>query len=368
MNVAIMGRSLRGQMSGVVRYTHELVSALSRVMPDELTVFVTRARDGLDDLPVRRLRAPFATPSEYSRAAWEQLIVPMDVARLKPDVYHSPNYIVPLALRCPVVVTVHDTAFLDPRLQRLKSHLYLRALTALAVKKADRIICVSRHTLEAFSEHFPQAQSRACLVGEGVSPRLAPSDPQDVRNFRSAHGLPDRYILFVGTFEPRKNLARLVAGYEHAVRLTDAPDHLVLCGGTGWKNADVFERIEHSPLRARIHVLGYVDEGTLASAYTGCSLFVYPSIAEGFGLPPVEAMACGAPVVTSNTTSLPETVGDAARLVDPFDAESIADGLVELLTDEQARHAYVAAGFARAAAMSWDTVAARTLAVYKDVA
>jgi glycosyltransferase involved in cell wall biosynthesis len=368
MNVAIMGRSLRGQMSGVVRYTHELVSALARLVPGELTVFVTQARDGLDDLPVRRLRAPFATPSEYSRAAWEQLVVPLDVARLKPDVYHSPNYIVPLALRCPVVVTVHDTVFLDPRLQRLKSHLYLRALTSLAVKKADRIICVSQHTLDAFCEHFPRAQSRACLVGEGVSSNLAPADPTAVWRFRNAHGLPERYILFVGTFEPRKNLARLVAAYERAIRLTEAPDHLVLCGGTGWKNADAFERIERSPLRARIHVLGYVEDDELASAYSGCSLFAYPSIAEGFGLPPVEAMACGAPVVTSDRSSLPETVGNAARLVDPFDVESIADGIAELLLDESARHRYVTAGFARAAEMSWDVVATRTLAVYRDVA
>jgi glycosyltransferase involved in cell wall biosynthesis len=367
MNIALMGRSLRGQMSGVVRYTHELVSALSRLVPEDLTVFVTRAPDGLDELPVRRIRAPFATRSEYSRAAWEQLLVPMQMTRLRPDVYHSPNYIVPLALRCPVVVTVHDTFFLDRRLQRIKSHLYLRTLTAMAVKKADRIICVSQHTLDAFTEHFPQAQTRACLVGEGVNPRLKPSDPRAVQRFRDAHGLPDRYLLFVGTFEPRKNLARLVAAYEQTVRLTHAPDHLVLCGGAGWKNQDVFERIESSPLRNRIHVLGYVADDDLAAAYTGCSLFVYPSLAEGFGLPPLEAMACGAPVVTSNTTSLPETVGDAARLVDPFDVESIVDGVVELLSDEMTRKTYVEAGFARAAEMSWDAVAVRTLTIYREI-
>jgi glycosyltransferase involved in cell wall biosynthesis len=368
MNIAIMGRSLRGQMSGVVRYTHELVSALGRLAPNQITVLVTRAPDGLDGLPVRRIRAPFITASEYSRAAWEQLIVPMEMSRLRPDVYHSPNYIVPVALRCPVVVTVHDTLFLDRELQRLKSHLYLRALTAMAVKKADRIICVSRHTLEAFATHFPHAAPRACLVGEGVSPGLAPSDPLEVQRFRDAHGLPDRYLLSVGTFEPRKNLARLVAAYERSVCLTDAPDHLVLCGGAGWKNAEMFERIERSPLRERIHVVGYVAEDDLAAAYTGCSLFVYPSLAEGFGLPPVEAMACGAPVVTSNTSSLPETVGDAARLVDPFEVESIADGIVELLSDEILRKTYVEAGFARAAELSWDAVAARTLAIYKDIA
>lgn len=363
-----MGRSLRGQMSGVVRYTHELVTALSRQVPDDVTVFVTQADDGLDGLPVHRRRAPFPTRSEYSRAAWEQFVVPFEIARLKPDVYHSPNYIVPGAITCPLVVTVHDTFFHDRRLQRMKSHLYLRALTALAVRKADRVICVSRHTFEAFAERYPQAASRACLVGEGVSPKFSPRDALSVQRFRDAHRLPDRYLLFVGTVEPRKNLARLVAAYEEAVLRTEAPDHLVICGGAGWKNSDVFTRIASSPLRSRIHVLGYVPEEDLASAYTGCSLFVYPSLAEGFGLPPLEAMACGAPVVTSDTTSLPEAVGDAARLVDPFDTESIADGLVELLSDEATRKRYVEAGFARAAELSWDEVAARTLAVYREVA
>jgi glycosyltransferase involved in cell wall biosynthesis len=368
MKIAIMGRSLRGQMSGVVRYTHELVGALAPLVPDDITVFLTRAPDGLDGLPVRCIRAPFATPSEYSRAAWEQLVVPIETIRLKPDVYHSPNYIVPLALRCPVVVTVHDTLFLDRRVQRLKSHLYLRSLTAIAVRKADRIICVSQHTLETFAEHFPHAANRACLVSEGVHPRFTPSDQPTVQRFREAYGLPERYVLFVGTFEPRKNLARLVAAYERAMRVTDAPDHLVLVGGRGWKNSDLFERIEASPLRERISVLGYVADSDLAAAYSGCSVFVYPSLAEGFGLPPLEAMACGAPVVTSDTTSLPETVGTAARLVDPFDVGSIADGLVELLTDEITRKAQTEAGFTRAAEFSWDSVARHTLAVYRDVA
>jgi glycosyltransferase involved in cell wall biosynthesis len=249
----------------------------------------------------------------------------------------------------------------------MKSHLYLRTLTAQAVRKADRIVCVSQHTLDAFTEHFPRAQARACLVGEGVSPRLKPSDPRTVQRFRDAHGLPEHYLLFIGTFEPRKNLARLVAAYEQTVRLTDTPDHLVLCGGAGWKNHDVFERIKSSPLRNRIHVLGYVAEDDLAAAYTGCSVFVYPSLAEGFGLPPLEAMACGAPVVTSNTTSLPQAVGDAARLVDPFDVESIVDGVVELLTDEMARKTYVEAGFVRATELSWEAVAARTLAIYREI-
>lgn len=367
MNVALMGRSLRGRMSGVVRYTHELVTALAAHMPDEVTVFVTRADDGLDGIPVRRIRAPFRTRTEYARALWEQTVVPYEVARLSPAVYHSPNYILPLTLRCPTVVTIHDLAFLDPSLHRLRSHLYLKTLTSLAVRRADRIICVSQHTHDQFVEHFPAAADRARIVTEGVGRSFTRRGGAAIESFRARHGLPERYVLFVGTLEPRKNLARLVDAFEKAVLATDAPDVLVLCGGAGWKNDDVFARIEQSPVRARIRVLGYVPDDELAAAYSGCSMFVYPSVSEGFGLPPLEAMACGAPVLTSNSSALPETVGDAALLVDPLATDAIADGMIRILTDEALRARLVDSGAARARDLGWDAVAARTVEVYEEI-
>jgi glycosyltransferase involved in cell wall biosynthesis len=368
VKVALMGRSLRGRMSGVVRYTHELVTALAARTPDELTVFVTRADDGLDGVPVRRIRAPFRTRTEYARALWEQTVVPLEVARLAPAVYHSPNYILPLALRCPTVVTVHDLAFLDPSLHRLRSHLYLKTLTSLAVRKADRIICVSQHTYEQFIDHFPASADRARIVTEGVGSSFMPRGGADVERFCARHELPERYILFVGTFEPRKNLVRLVDAFEKAVLASDAPDVLVLCGGAGWKNDDVFARIAQSPVRARIRVLGYLPDDELAAAYSGCSMFVYPSLSEGFGLPPLEAMACGAPVLTSDTSALPETVGDAALLVDPLATDAIADGMIRILTDDALRMRLVDSGAVRARNLGWDAVAARTVEVYEEIA
>jgi glycosyltransferase involved in cell wall biosynthesis len=367
MRIAVMGRSLRGQMSGVVRYTHELVSALGRRCPEDLTVFVTQADDGLDGLPLQRVRAPFKTPTEYHRAVWEQTMVPRDLRRLRPDVFHSPNYIVPLASGTPMVVTVHDTGFLDRRVHRLRSHLYLTVLTTAAVHKAARIICVSTPTYVDFCDRFPRAADRARVVTEGVNPRFRPADAMAIDRVRAAYGLPERYILFVGTFEPRKNLTRLVAAYERTIAATDAPDHLVLAGGAGWKNNDVFARIAASELRERIRVLGYVDDDDLPPLYSGCSLFAYPSVLEGFGLPPVEAMACGVPVVTSATSALPETVGDAACLVDPADDASIADGMSRVLTDDGYAKELVESGCARAADMTWEAVAEKTLAVYEEV-
>src|SRR5476649_2677959 len=174
MRVALMGRSLRGRYSGVVRYTDELVRALAGCLGKDLTVFVTRAEDGLDGVGVQRIRASIPTPNEYTRAFWEQALVPFDVARLRPEVYHSPNYIVPLAIRCPTVVTVHDLAFFDRSSHRLRSRLYLGALTTVAVNRARRIICVSEFTREGLVKRFPQVEERVRVVGEGAGGGFAP--------------------------------------------------------------------------------------------------------------------------------------------------------------------------------------------------
>lgn len=363
-----MGRSLRGRYTGVVRYTDALIRALAPRLDPDLTVFLTRSDDGLDGVRVRRLRAPFPTPNEYARALWEQTIVPIAVARLRPDVYHSPNYILPLALVCPSVVTVHDLAFLDPSLHRLRSRLYLTSLTKRALAKATRIICVSSYTRERLAERFPATVDRIRVVGEGVDERFQPQPEAAVQSFRVHHGLDRPYILFVGVLEPRKNLERLVRAYEVAVRRSGAPHELVLVGAPGWKEQGVLRMIEGSLLRNRIRLLGYLPERFLPAAYSGADVFVYPSLQEGFGLPPLEAMACGVPVLTSDATSLPEVVGGAALCVDPFDVEAIASGLEVLLGDPALRAAMAEKGRRRAEEFRWSNVADQTLGVYAEAA
>ena len=363
-----MGRSLRGRFSGVVRYTDGLVRALAPRLQQDLAVFVTQSADGLDGVCVRRMRAPFPTPNEYARAFWEQAVVPIDVARLNPDVYHSPNYILPLALRCPSVVTVHDLAFLDPTVHRLRSHLYLTVLTRQAVAKATRIICVSGYTRDRLAATYPATGDRIRVIGEGVDGRFSRQSAEAVQRFRTRFGLEAPYILFVGVLEPRKNLDRLVAAFEIAMRRSGRDDLLVLAGARGWKDESVLRSIDASPVRDRIRLLGYVPEDELAAAYSGAEIFVYPSLHEGFGLPPLEAMACGAPVLTSSTTSLPEVVGDAALCVDPIDVEAIASSIERLLTDAALRERLVRAGSRRVAEFRWDRVAEKTLAVYREAA
>jgi glycosyltransferase involved in cell wall biosynthesis len=368
LRVAIMGRSLRGQFSGVVRYTHELIRALAPHFEEPPLVYLTQADDGLGGAPVQTVRAPMRTPNEYARAFWEQTIVPLDVRRRRPDVYHSPNFILPFAVRCPSVVTVHDLAFLDRSVHRLRSHLYLSALATYAIHRATRIICVSEYTARQLGARFPGVSDRVRVIGEGVHPRFRPQAEAAIERFRRRFGLVDPYVLFVGTIEPRKNLARLIEAFSAAVRGHAFPHRLVIAGAPGWMNGPVREAYDNSPVRDRIYFTGYLPEHQLSAAYAGADIFAYPSLHEGYGLPPIEAMACGTAVLTSNVTSIPEVVGDAALLVDPHDVTAIADGLTLLMRDAGYRSELAAAGRVRARDFSWGDAARKTIEVYREAA
>jgi glycosyltransferase involved in cell wall biosynthesis len=368
LHVALMGRSLRGQFVGVSRYTHQLVEAVAGQLTTPPSVFLTRAPDGLNGARIRRIRAPFPTPNEYARAAWEQTIVPRQVRRIAPDVYHSPNYILPLRLSCPSVVTIHDMAFLDRKLHRLRSHLYLSVLATAAVHKAKRIICVSEYTKREMLRRFPSTASKARVIGEGVDPAFTPQSPRAIERFRRRFGLVDPYVLFVGTIEPRKNLPRLIEAFSAAVAGHAFPHRLIIAGGSGWKDEPVRRAYRASAVRERIHFAGYLRDDELPAAYAGADVFIYPSLHEGFGLPPLEAMACGTPVITSNVTSLPEVVGEAAVTVNPRDTNALTDALRVLLRDAALRDELSAAGRARAREFTWEDAAARTIGVYEEAA
>ncbi len=368
MRVALMGRSLRGRYTGVVRYTDELVRALAPRFKDPLRVYLTRADDGLGDAPIRTVRAPFRTPNEYARALWEQTIVPIDLARDPVEVYHSPNYILPAALRIPSVVTVHDLAFFDRSLHRLRSHIYLSVLATFAIRRATRIICVSDYTAGQLVARFPAVSGRVRVIGEGVSPRFRPQPELAIQRFRRRFGLVDPYVLFVGTIEPRKNIPRLIEAFSTAVAGHAYPHRLIIAGGTGWMHGPVRAAYGASPVRDRIHFAGYLADDELPAALAGADVFAYPSLHEGYGLPPLEAMACGTAVLTSDATSIPEVVGDAALLVDPLDTVALTDGLTTLLRNRMLRGELAEAGITRARRFSWEEVAGRTIDVYREAA
>jgi glycosyltransferase involved in cell wall biosynthesis len=368
LKVALMGRSLRGQMSGVVRYTDQLVRALAPRLGGNLNVFVTRADDGLDDLPVRRIRAPFRTPNEYARAFWEQTYVPLEVRRLDPDVYHSPNYILPAATRCPSIVTIHDVAFLDRSVHRLRSHLYLTACSLIALRKAARVVCVSNYTAEQLKARFGWVRDKVRVIGEGVDDHFAPCDAVSIEAFRRNHGVSAPYLVFVGTLEPRKNLTRLLRAFELAVTRHHLPHDLVIVGAPGWKTGPVRAAYDRSSVRDRIRFVGYVADLELPAAYSGADALAYPSLHEGFGLPPLEAMACGTPVITSNTTALAEVAGPAAVTVDPTDVDALSDAIASVLSDDVQRRRLRDRGLRHVTQFRWDATADQMLGLYREAA
>ncbi len=365
-----MARSLRPPLTGVGRYTLNLVRGLA-VHPGApaITLFLTRDAGGLDGLPCRQVRAPMPTPHEFLRGLWEQTLVPLDAVRHGIDLYHSPNYTLPLTLHCRSVVTVHDLAFLDPRLQKPTTHLYLRTLTAAAMRRADHVIAVSHYTKKQVEARFPHVAGRISVVYQGLDPTFqCPPAPEAVRRFRERRGLSRPYVLFAGSVEPRKNLPRLIRAFERAVMARGLPHDLVLCGPLGWRYGPSVRAWEQSPLRERIHRPGYVPAHELPLWYAAADAVAYPSLFEGFGYPPLEAMACGTPVVTSDGSSLPEVVGDAALTVPPTDVDAIAEALLRVLTDPELATALRARGRRQAAKFSWEQAVTDTLAVYERVA
>jgi len=366
VRVALMGRSLRPPLTGIGRYTLNLARALAAALsPGAVTLFLTRDAVALDGLPCVRALAPLPTPHELLRGAWEQLLVPLAVRRGQHDIYHSPNFTLPLSLPCPAVLTVHDLAYLRGGLHNARLQMYLRLLTSLAIARAARIIAVSQSTRRELEARYPRARGRVSVVYPGLDPQFwHPPAASAIRAFRERLGLSRPYLLFVGTIEPRKNLPRLVRAFEKAVQEASLPHELVVCGPWGWRHEAAARALARSPLRQRIRRLGYLPQEELPLLYAGAELLAYPSLLEGFGFPPLEAMALGTPVLTSDTSSLPEVVGTAAVTVSPLSVEGIAQGILRLLHDRSLADRLRSAGPERARQFTWERAARETLEAY----
>jgi glycosyltransferase involved in cell wall biosynthesis len=309
----------------------------------------------------RRSRWPTQHPP--LRVVWEQVVQPGALRRAGVDLAHGPAFVGPLGASCPFVVTIHDLSFLRfPRLFHAQNRLYLTVLTRASVRRARRVIAVSAHAAEETTRLLGVEAERVDVVYHGVDPEFRPLPAEEVAAFRALKRLPEKFVLFVGTLEPRKNLARLVEAFG---RLQDAGLKLVLGGGRGWNYEEVQARVERLGLRDRVIFPGYVPAEELPLWYNAATIFAYPSLYEGFGMPVTEAQACGTPVLTSNCSSLPEAAGDAALHVAPRDVGAMSEGLHRLLTDAALCDDLRRRGLAHAARFTWRKTAATTAAVYR---
>ena len=359
-------------MAGAGVYTYQLVRALAETDGGHrLLVF---ARPGLfDDLAARhpRLRVVHVAPaSRPARLAWEQTVLPLLLRRLRVDVLHSPHHHTPLAspgLRR--VVTIHDLTFLlMPQRYPLARRLYMEGLTRAAARIADAIITPSQVVRQEVIQRLGVPGDRVVAIPEAAGPQYAPIEDEDtLGRLRWKYRLPNRYILSVGSLEPGKNRARLIRAYAR-LRSEGIDSPLVIAGQPAWRYEGDFELVRRLGLDEHVRFLGYVPDEEMPALYSGATLLAFPSLYEGFGLPVLEAMACGTPVVTANVSGSAEVAGDAAVLVDPKDTEALAEALGRVLSDEALRAGLRSRGLERAQQFSWQRAARQTIAVYEVVA
>ncbi len=357
------------QRAGVGRYAKALAEHLGRQADgDEVRLFFADfRRRGLSfPTPGASRRTVVWCPGRVLEQCWKRLKwPPYDRVAGSADVYHFPNFLVPPLARGRAVATIHDVGFLrHPEHAEDRNLRYLRAGIGPTLRRAEAIITVSRFSAREIEDCFPAAAGRIHAIPLGVD--LAPPEPMEsVRCLRERHGLSRPYLLTVGTVEPRKNLAFFTEVFE---RLRSFDGDWVVAGQIGWKHEPILARWAASPLADRIRHLTGVADDDLPALYAGAELFVFPSLYEGFGLPPLEAMACGTAVVASDRGALPEVLSDAARLVSGFDAAMWADVVEELLQSPGQRAALAARGRARAALFTWEETARRHWVVYRKVA
>ncbi|MBI3457612.1 MAG: glycosyltransferase family 4 protein [Candidatus Rokubacteria bacterium] len=378
MHVVLDARYVSRTQSGVGHYTQRLIGGLAAIdRTNRYTCVVVKGGPGLPvaqpNLGCWPTRVSFE--DHVAGDLWLLGYLPVRLYRLRTDVYHGPAVFLPLVkLGYRTVVTIHDlVSFLFPTTVPRKYSVYMRLMTRLAVRSADRVIAVSGATKDDLTRVLRVPDERVVVIHEAVAPEFAASpDPAAVAALARRYGIRSPYCLFVGNLEPRKNLVRLIEAFARVRARGLAAAHaprpqLVLAGTRGWLYGDVFRAVEAHRMAADIVFTGYVPPADLPALYAGAACFVFPSLYEGFGLPVLEAMAVGTPVVASRVGAIPEVAGDAALLVDASRPAEIAEAVEAMLGDAALRAELIARGRARARLFTWEAVARQTLAVYEAV-
>ena len=374
MRIGLDGIPLGEIKTGVGHYTFELAHALACLAPeDEFELvspfpYIAGAYDDESEqtLPPN-LRVKQAHVNRLSRRRWWSIGLPLYLNRASFSLFHGTNYDVPLWSRCRTILTIHDLSlFLYPETH--EEHLVRRGRRRLPkmARTAEMIITPSESVRREVCEHLGRQPESVLAIPEAARRSFRQVPLAETLEMRRRLRVEDGFILFVGTIEPRKNLLTLARALEEILRTTHLCPQLVIAGKEGWLTGELFSYLKRAEIRERVHFTGYVSDDDLRALYSSCSVFVYPSLYEGFGLPPLEAMACGAPVITSRIQSIMETVGSAALLVSPTDVNELAQSIIHLLTDTGERDYRSLAGLQRAAEFSWKRTASATLEVYRE--
>lgn len=377
MRIAFDYTSALQQRAGVGRFTRSLGSALIRQLADDEQLILWNARTGRSRLrrPAmiagnqRVIRQQLPIPERWLTIAWQRLRLPVPVEQFvgEADLVHAPDFVAPPS-RAPVIVTIHDLSYLItpdfayPNLRR-----YLSQAVPRTLARASQIVAVSQTTAKDLSEHYGIDLSRIAVIPNGVDPVFRPAEPEEACQRIERLGIHQPYFLMVGTVEPRKNHEAVLAAFEQ-IHATHPGIALVIAGSPGWLSEPITDRITSVSQRLPVHHLHHVDDDSLPALYAGCVALVYPSWYEGFGLPVVEAMACGAAVITSDRGATAEVAGASALLVPPDDTPTIAWAMSRIHDDPDFRAGLVHGGLERSKCFSWDAAAREYRRLYREVA
>jgi glycosyltransferase involved in cell wall biosynthesis len=360
------------QSAGIGRYTRELVGAVAELDRDNEYILFSAGRDPQqrrwpDNFSLRAL----PLTDRHLAILWQRLRVPIPVEWItgRVDLFHSPDFVLPPVRRARTAVTVHDLSFMrHPECSSPPLLDYLMRSVPPSVRRADVVLADSAATRDDLIELLGIPPDRITVVYAaidhdfGASVDETPPEPTLAR-----YGIRRPYILGLGTLQPRKNFVRLIHAYHQLRERHDIPHQLVIGGGRGWLDQEIDEAIEGLGLENAVRLAGFIAEKDLPALYHGADVFAFPSLYEGFGIPVLEAMACGTPVVTSTTSSLPEVAGDAALLVEPTNVEALSHALDRLIHEESLRDSLIERGYRQITRFSWHDSARRLLEVYNQI-
>ena len=371
MHIAIDAHSVGAQLAGNETYAVNLIKALAEIdQSNRYTLYVTR-QSAVDQFTSRWPNFQVKRTLPHTPLVRIPLTLSVELRKNRVDVLHV-QYTAPPRTPCALVATIHDLSFEHlPETFKRRSRAQLRLTVRRTAKKAAQILTLSEFSRRDIIETYALDPERVFVTPPAAPSHFVPvTDVTELRRIRMTYGIGRDYILALGSIQPRKNLVRLIKAYEslHRVISSEQLPQLVLAGRRGWLEAETIRAAELSEARGDILFIGYVPDADIPAVYSGALCFAYLSYFEGFGLPILEAMQCGTPVIAGNRTSLPEVAGDAALLVDPFDQAAIGNGLVRLIKNANYRAELRVKGLDRAAAFNWKNTARLTLQAYERAA
>ena len=363
------------QGGGIGRYTRGLVHALAAMPPQDEYVLLVAGSGNDPELnaPAFHIRN-LPLDERYTNIIWHRAGLPFPKVEWftgSIDIFHSPNFVLPPVARASTVLTIHDLSFMRmPQCAEPSLREYLSRVVPKAVARADRVLADSQNTKSDVIELLDVSPDKVDVVPAGVEARFRPTDERNALEAvrRTYHLGKGPFILSLGTLEPRKNFTGLMEAYALLKREEKLPHRLVIAGGTGWLCEGIFETVRQLQLEDNVTFAGFIADEDLPALYNLADLFAFPTLYEGFGLPVLEAMACGTPVATADNSCMPELVGDAALLIDANDTEGLASAMWRVLSDRELRDSLIGRGLARARRFTWSQAARKLLDAYNRLA